>query len=100
MAMSEPSKYKTGPPPAATASPVKALGGILVFVGLFLLFMGGSQYFGGATTENMYSGTVLEHNADVNRITSNVKSEGATMVMFGLLALGVGGVMVAPKKQG
>ena len=93
--MTEPSNYRVGPPPTAAMSPLKALGGMLVFVGMWLLFMGGSEYYGASTTQSMYNGTALEHNADIDRMMTNTMSRGATNIGFGIVALLLGGVMAA-----
>ena len=86
-------------PPAASPSPAAALGGILVFVGLWLLVMGGSEYYGGASTQNMYKGTVLEQDADVNRIMTNTMDGGMVKVGFGIVALLVGSAVAAAGKK-
>lgn len=97
--MTEESKYRVGPPPPPKSSPYAALGGLLIFAGLFLLFMGISEYYGGASTQNMYSGTILAHNADVNRITSNFMSGGLTKILIGIVALLLGGGISAAGKK-
>ena len=97
--MTEPSKYRAGPPPAATGSASAAIGGLLAFAGLWLLFMGGSEYYGGTTTQNMYSGTVLEQNADINRMMSNTISGGQTKIGFGVVSLLLGGIIAAAGKK-
>ena len=84
---------------ATTTSPLAALGGLIVFAGLWLLFMGISEYYGGATTQNMYSGTVLEHDADMNRIMSNAMSAGMTKIGIGIVALLLGGAIAAAGKN-
>jgi hypothetical protein len=93
--MSNSSNYRVGPPPAATASPAAAIGSLILFVGLFLIFMGFSEYYGGSTTRDMYRGTVLEGNADVNRIMSNTMDSGSAKMVLGIVALLVGGGIVA-----
>lgn len=97
--MAEPSTYRVGPPPAPKASPFGALGGLIIFAGLWLLLMGISEYYGGASTGSMYSGTVLEHNADVNQIVSNAMSAGLNKIGLGCVALLLGGVFVAAAKK-
>ena len=84
--MSNSSNYRVGPPPTPSASPATAIGGLLLFAGLFLLLMGFSEYYGGSTTRDMYRGTVLEGNADVNRIMTNTMDGGAAKMGFGILA--------------
>ncbi len=97
--MTKPSKYRVGPPPSTVASPSAAIGGILAFIGLWLLLMGVSEYYGGASTQNLYKGTVLEQSADVNRIMDNAMSGGVTKIGFGLVVLLVGGIAAARKKS-
>lgn len=73
----------------------KALGGLLIFFGLWGLFWGFSQYSGGADTEAMYRGTILEGDQQVRRITGNFKSEGLTKMGIGLVLLIFGGIASA-----
>ena len=70
-----------------------------MFAGLWLLFTGISEYYDGATTQNLYTGTVLEHNADMNCIMNNAMSAGMTKIGIGILALLLGGAMAATGKN-
>ena len=70
-----------------------------MFAGLWLLFMGFSEYYGGPSTRNMYSGTILEHDADTNRIVTNAMSAGATKIGFGIVALLLGGGIAAAGRK-
>ena len=75
-----------------------AVGGLIVFVGLWLLFMGISEYYGGSSTRTIYSGTVLEQDADAKRITSNAMSAGLTKIGLGIVALLLGGGIAARRQ--
>jgi hypothetical protein len=85
---------KTVAKPAAAAS----LGGILVFVGLFLVFLGGSEYYGGSATQNLYRGTALESDRDANQIAGNAMSKGVTKIAIGLVVLVLGAGLSAQRK--
>ena len=80
-------------------SPAAAIGGLIVFAGLWLLFMGISEYYGGSSTRNMYNGTALEHDADMNRIMNNAMSAGMTKIAFGIVALLLGGGIAASGRK-
>ena len=82
-------------PNLAAVSPAKAIGGVLVLAGLFLLLTGGSEYYGGSSTANLYKGTILEGDPTSVRITANAMSAGTTKIAFGILALLLGGLVTS-----
>jgi hypothetical protein len=93
----EPSNNRVAP--AASASARNVLGGLVVFAGLFLVISGISDCYGAASYRNLTQGTILESDADMNRITSNATSGGQVQVVFGILALLLGGAIAATKQK-
>jgi hypothetical protein len=73
----------------------KAAAALAAFAGLWFLFVGISSYYGGQSTQNLYRGTVLEHDSDVNRMMSNAMTEGSTQMVVGVALLFLGGLITA-----
>jgi hypothetical protein len=91
-------------PAARKVSQLQSLAGILLIISLFLGFYGFSTFWGGAETRNLYSGTILEHDAGARQITENAMSSGADKLMLAgvvfLIACGVAMVDALQKKRG
>jgi len=71
--------------------------GVLIFVGLWLLVMGISEYYAGSTTQSAYRGTVLQQDHDANRIVANYMSAGARKAIGGLALVVLGGLVATAK---
>jgi hypothetical protein len=78
-----------------TPSPAAAFGGLIVFVGLWLLFMGISEYHGGSSLRSMARDTILEGDPDSIRVAQNAMEAGAIKALFGILALVIGGAIAS-----
>lgn len=88
--MTEPSGYRVGPPPVPPTLSRAALGGVLAFVGFFLVIMGTSDCYAGMSTQNMFLGTITEGDAQSNRMFQNVIAGGRLQVAVGLLLVAFG----------
>jgi hypothetical protein len=82
---------------AADNSPqqMKTIGGILGFVGLWLIFMGFANIEGGSSTRAMLAGTAAATDGDMIRITSNFVDYGTSQLGLGFLALFLGAALAA-----
>ena len=71
------------PTPSDSAT---AIGGVVLFAGVFLLFMGFNEYASGSTTPV----TAVGRDADMNRIMTQAMDSGIRKIGLGIVAVLVG----------
>ena len=96
--MSNLSNYGVGLLPTPIDSPTKTIGGVALFAGVFLLFMGFNEYAGGLSTRDRHRGTALERDADITAIMTKAMDSGLAKIGLGIVAVLVG-VGIAATRQ-
>jgi hypothetical protein len=78
------------PTPSDSAT---AIGGVVLFAGVFLLFMGFNEYASGSTTPV----TPVERDADINRFMTKAMDSGVRKIGLGIVAVLVGAGIAATR---
>jgi hypothetical protein len=78
------------PTPSDSAT---AIGGVVLFAGVFLLFMGFNEYTSGSTTPV----TTVDRSADINRFMTKAMDSGVRKIGLGIVAVLVGAGIAATR---